>query len=707
MRRPIEFFKDVTIACKLLQERHPVGSRVTYASGKFYHTVVDKDGASQTFVNQGRLTKPVLLRTRHVEATHLRALEEEAAQEYGTSPFKCPSSLAGATRRCDDLSSGVGSVYQPSHCSIISSSEDDEDVDVESLAGSDARPWSPGAQVEPEPESALALAMLHNTEYEPELHRTELRRTLFVNEEDRREASRRAAAAGLSARRRDTSSRLHDTCHDSGEVRMLKEMLRDIEHDNPQSHSWAVPTPTSPLAKVRAAYKALTAWREYARHLGALCPQIARDQLMCLWLELEPVILNQLARKGEYFRKACALREAWRQALVLVHGEDSPHALVGELEPLVDEWIDLVKGQAQSEGKLFCLDDLELARNAGPAKSLTAMAVLERDYSGYMEGGLKRERFPTASSVGWGKQAREGGKVKKNAEGLSPQDPEWDVNGPRHFVFENARGELIDKAEGLAAYRREHHVVDRGYVHVTGEPGRDPTRRALARSLKGSKSELTAALRSVCKPANEYNALVADIFMGETQTNMVSDVFGMGEFQGRARRWMTTEANVSGRGELPRRARQDADLDAELASLRAPPPTLADGRSYFDALFEGHAGVRRLLEMLEVDSFETAIEQHMPIPEELWPTFPLTDEEVAHVDFEHLMPQFPDEDTLNTLRDEHCPKVNKECMDLLDRLAVHPDDGEQAQEQAPQEQAQAPQEQAPAQLWGSPSIGGG
>ena len=46
MRRPIEFFKDVTVACKLLQERHPVGSRVTYASGKFYHTVVDKDGAT-------------------------------------------------------------------------------------------------------------------------------------------------------------------------------------------------------------------------------------------------------------------------------------------------------------------------------------------------------------------------------------------------------------------------------------------------------------------------------------------------------------------------------------------------------------------------------------------------------------------------------------------------------------------------------------
>ena len=60
---------------------------------------------------------------------------------------------------------------------------------------------------------------------------------------------------------------------------------------------------------------------------------------------------------------------AWRLALVLAHGEDSPHAQIGALEPLVDEWIDMLRWQAQSEGKAYTLDDLELARNARLSKA--------------------------------------------------------------------------------------------------------------------------------------------------------------------------------------------------------------------------------------------------------------------------------------------------------------------------------------------------
>ena len=105
----------------------------------------------------------------------------------------------------------------------------------------------------------------------------------------------------------------------------------------------------------------------------------------------------------------------------------------------------------------LCVTDCWLGLGADAVRSdvyLGFLGTVVYRAFGTMEGGLKRERFPTASSVGWGKQAREGGKVKKNAEGLSPQDPEWDVNGPRHFVFENARGELIDN-DGQCAQPRQ------------------------------------------------------------------------------------------------------------------------------------------------------------------------------------------------------------------------------------------------------------
>ena len=162
--------------------------------------------------------------------------------------------------------------------------------------------------------------------------------------------------------------------------------------------------------------------------------------------------------------------------------------------------------------------------------------------------------------------------------------------------------------------------------------------------------------------------------MGDMQANMVSDVFGMEEFQGRARRFMTSEGNVSGRGSLPHRdivGGIEEDV-GDLAPLKAPPPTLANGDSYFDALFKGHPGMNRLLAHLGVESFETAIERQLPIPEHLWPQFPLTNEDVAHVDFERLMPEFPDEDTLEKMRSEHCPQTNVDLMDLLDKLSVEP-----------------------------------
>ena len=103
------------------------------------------------------------------------------------------------------------------------------------------------------------------------------------------------------------------------------------------------------------------------------------------------------------------------------------------------------------------LDDMQLARDAGPGKAQLALSILRRDYPKLKKSGLQREldSRPLASSVGWGLQAREGGKPK--GVQTDPENPKFDVNGPRHFVWRHCiTGEVITKGDELARHREQH-----------------------------------------------------------------------------------------------------------------------------------------------------------------------------------------------------------------------------------------------------------
>ena len=141
------------------------------------------------------------------------------------------------------------------------------------------------------------------------------------------------------------------------------------------------------------------------------------------------------------------------------------------------------------------LSDMALAHDAGPGKSSFALSVLKRDFPSMKQENLHRERFALSKSVGWGHQGREGGTIKKH-QGAVPdvEDPDFDVVGPRHFVFLDAEEGLIDKQKGLADFRE-------------ASGSKDPPRRKIARRLKGGAADSTHALRTACIRANEYNAL--------------------------------------------------------------------------------------------------------------------------------------------------------------------------------------------------------
>lgn len=113
-------------------------------------------------------------------------------------------------------------------------------------------------------------------------------------------------------------------------------MLRALTQRRDESISWVVASPTSPDSAVRARYEHLCAQRRFWRSLGLIAPQIARSGLWGSWpgvclanahvhpvacpsthtsfspvafVELEPYILNELARKGSFYTRVKALRE--------------------------------------------------------------------------------------------------------------------------------------------------------------------------------------------------------------------------------------------------------------------------------------------------------------------------------------------------------------------------------------------------------------
>ena len=439
----VETFKDVTIACKLLKDRQEGINDVTYAYGKFHYHAVGDDGTPVTWVKTGRLTKKLISttllgssgrprRTPQVQA----AMAETRAQHLHEQEREC-AMYEGyvAARRTKKFSSGGASEFLPSSGS--SHSDDNE----ESLVDSAKAPSYVASNVvmEPEPESSFALAMLKNTEYAADLKVTEVRRTVYLDDDDRAAAMHEARKVSPRSWTSGGGLRFQKTKGDStANETLLNDMLDDLKGNNAHSKSWEVATPTSKNPVARARYKAICAQREYMRNMGILAPQTARTAAAGSWLELEPLILNRLARKGSYFQETMQLRDEWHRLLTLAEGDKSPHTKLGSLETLIDEWILMLREQASIEEKTYpnddaMLDDLELARNAGPAKTLLALAIVKRDYNSFIKGGLGRPRFHLASSVGLGSQGREGGKVKKDAEGFDPNDIRFDVNGPRHL----------------------------------------------------------------------------------------------------------------------------------------------------------------------------------------------------------------------------------------------------------------------------------
>jgi hypothetical protein len=285
------------------------------------------------------------------------------------------------------------------------------------------------------------------------------------------------------------------------------------------------------------------------------------------------------------------------------------------------------------------LADMQLARDASVEKSRLALVILKRDYPSAKK--LLRSRFALAKALGWGHQAPEGGKPKKKVgtdELLHVEDPEFDVNGPRHFMYRDADGDVVTKGDRLEAYRIEHY--------------RDPARRGLARRLKASKSDVTLALRRVCIAGNKYNSLWATIVSGSAQADAIADVFAIDDESAElfARMWGTYEgATIGDEGDLP-----------ELF----PSPTLVDGRCYFEVLFNKSTALDDMLQRCEAPTLVDVITSQLAIPSDVFPQFPLTDDEVSRVDFDAICPPYPKGAELDEFS-EHSPKENR---DMIQRV---------------------------------------
>jgi hypothetical protein len=98
-----------------------------------------------------------------------------------------------------------------------------------------------------------------------------------------------------------------------------------------------------------------------------------------------------------------------------------------------------------------------------------------------------------------------------------------------------------------------------------------------------------------------------------------------------------------------------------------PEPTLADGASYFDTLFENSPSMQRLLDHFGVASFKEVVQKRLSIPSHLFPAFPTSDADVAVVDFDRLVPPYPTGKELDELL-KHCPAANREVVELLQTL---------------------------------------
>ena len=588
----VESFKDYVVASKLLADRTE-GTKVTYENGKFVYTNLE---TGESYVRSGRLSTTLVRRHERAVAGQqkLRRMAMEVAEgDERSSPASASIYSLSASRMYPNDSDDS----EESSSSELQASEVYSDYSLEGAV--------------PREETAFLTSR--------EVQQPEIRRTMFVCDEDRKHALREYSAAlrGAKYEQRDG---------DSPEVATLKAMLRDVERPNEESRSWRVPMPGS------SAYSKLVAQRRHARFLGAHCPQVSRDFLWGDWPELEPLILNELARKGSYFEQGQKLRLA-------AYGEDDP------LEPLVDAWVEMLTAEALSQQRPYAsmeelLADVDLARAAGPGKSHTALFILKRDYSLMKSAKLMRERFHLAKSVGWGHQGREGGSKKGKVTDVD--DPEFDVVGPRHFYFADQDGTVVDKEAALKEFRSTYEC--------------DPARRKLARRLKGSASDATQALRTACIAANRYNALWVTLLDGRKQSDEIADVFAIEpEYQaGFARRWGTAEGACVGTGDVPK------SWDA---------PTLANGEPYFGTLFAESDAMDALLRHFGAQSFEEVVLSRRTIPSDLFPRFPLTDAEVAVVDFERVCPSYPTASELEQLM-EFCPEQNRARVERAHALAT-------------------------------------
>ena len=79
--------------------------------------------------------------------------------------------------------------------------------------------------------------------------------------------------------------------------------------------------------------------------------------------------------------------------------------------------------------------------------------------------------------------------------------------------------------------------------------------------------------------------------------------------------------------------------------------------------------VKQLLEKYGVSSFSEVVLGGLPIPTELFPDFPLTNTEVAHVDFEKICPIYPTPAEIEQLVTQ-CPEDNSAIIESLRSMST-------------------------------------
>jgi hypothetical protein len=144
------------------------------------------------------------------------------------------------------------------------------------------------------------------------------------------------------------------------------------------------------------------------------------------------------------------------------------------------------------------------------------------------------------------------------------------------------------------------------------------------------------------------------LVVGRRQAALIADVFAIEpEYQQKfAHMWGTVEWASVGTGKLPD---------------RFAPPTLSNGEDYFDTLFRSDPGMQTLLRHFDATSFSELVLAQHTIPSELFPKFPLTNEEVVCVDFENICPTYPSPEELDELI-QHAPEANQELIERLRAL---------------------------------------